>query len=176
MARRPPASQPARPRTAASRASAAAPKAAARKAATRKTAPRRVPAERPAPDRPAPDQAPRPEVIVDFTVDHGLLFVSLRNLGPASAYDVATRFDRRFHGLGGRKDMTALTLFQALPFLPPGKQIAQLVDAVDAYFRRHEPTTVTATLTYRDRDGRRFTDVVRHDLAIYRDAAEALGR
>ena len=51
---------------------------------------------------PAPGHA-SPEVIVDFTVDRGLLFVSLRNLGPASAYDVTTRFDHRFHGLGGRR-------------------------------------------------------------------------
>ena len=171
MARRSPAPSATRTRTAAPARAAAA----ARKVTARKTA-RPAPAVQPAPSRPAPGRAPRPEVIVDFSVERGLLFVVLRNLGPASAYDVATRFDHRFHGLGGRKDMTALALFQALPFLPPGKQIAQLVDTVNAYFRRLEPTTVAATLTYRDRDGRRFTDVIRHDLAIYRDAAEALGR
>ena len=123
------------------------------------------------PGPPAPTV--RPDVIVDFSVDRGLLFVLVHNIGAASAYRVVTRFDQTFHGLGGRKDLSRLALFKSLQFLPPGKQISQLVDHLDAYFQREEPTQLTATLTYSDRDGRRYKEVVPHDLSIYRDLAQA---
>ena len=40
--------------------------------------------------------------------------------------------------------------------------------------QRREPTRLTATITYADRDGRRYTDVIAHDLEVYRDLAEPL--
>jgi hypothetical protein len=118
----------------------------------------------------------RPDVYVDFTVERGLLCIVLRNIGAASAYDVVTRFDRPFHGLGGRKDISTITLFRSLPFMPPGKQFTQLVDHIDAYFRRQEPTRMTASMSYTDREGRRYTEVMPHDLDIYRDLDETLPR
>ena len=118
----------------------------------------------------------RPDVYVDFTVEHGLLCVVLRNIGAASAYDVVTRFDQPFRGLGGRKDISTIALFRSLRFIPPGKQFIQLVDHLDAYFRREEPTRLTASMTYSDREGRRFEEVVPHDLDIYRDLDETLTR
>jgi hypothetical protein len=116
----------------------------------------------------------RPDVIVDFLVDRGLLFVALHNIGGASAYEVVTRFDRPFHGLGGRKDLSRLALFRSLLFLPPGKQISQLIDHLDAYFQRDEPTRLTATIAYADRNGVRYKEIVPHDLEIYRDRAEPI--
>jgi hypothetical protein len=121
-----------------------------------------------------PAAGPRPDVLVDFTLRNGLLFVTVQNIGGASAYQVVTRFDHPFRGLGGRRDLTELAVFRSLLFLPPGKRIRQLVDAADAYFQRREPTRLTATITYADRDGRRYTDVIPHDLEVYRDLAEAL--
>lgn len=153
--------------------------------ARRPPPPTRRPAARPAPRRRATAAAEtpqpaapsvRPDVIVDFSVDRGLLFVLVHNIGGASAYQVVTRFDQPFNGLGGRKDLSRLALFKSLLFLPPGKQISQLVDHLDAYFQRDEPTLLTATLTYADRDGRRYKDVVPHDLSIYRDLVEPLPR
>jgi hypothetical protein len=143
---------------------------------TKRPAPsRRAPAAAAPPAEPTPQAATaRPDVIVDFSVDRGLLFVLVHNIGGASAYQVVTRFNQPFHGLGGRKDLSRLALFKSLLFLPPGKQISQLVDHLDAYFLREEPTELTATLTYADRDGRRYKDVVPHDLAIYRDLVEPL--
>ena len=62
----------------------------------------------------------------------------------------------------------------ALPAgLVTGKQITQLVDHADAYFQREEPTRLTATITYADRAGRRYSEVIPHDLDIYRDLAQA---
>jgi hypothetical protein len=115
----------------------------------------------------------RPDVIIDFSVDRGLLFVTIHNIGAASAFGIVTRFDRPFHGLGGEKDLSTLALFRSLLFLPPGKPLTQLVDAVDAYFTREEPTRLTATISYADRDGRRYSDVIPHDLNVYRDLAQA---
>ena len=60
--------------------------------------------------------------------------------------------------------------------MPPGKQFTQLVDHIDAYFRRNEPTRMTVSMTYADREGRRYAEVVPHDLDIYRDLDETLPR
>jgi hypothetical protein len=111
----------------------------------------------------------RPEVILDFTAEQGLLYVVLRNIGARSAYRVTVRFDHPFHGLGGTKCVSDLQLFRALQFLPPGKEFRQLVDPVADYFKRREPKRLTATLSYGDREGSRFQDVITHDLRIYRD-------
>ena len=149
----------------------------ARRASTSRPA-RRPTRAAPEPQRRQPDPAVvpavRPDVIVDFLVDRGLLFVVLHNIGGASAYEVVTRFDRPFHGLGGRKDLSRLALFRSLLFLPPGKQISQLVDHLDAYFQRDEPRRLTATLTYADRNGVRYKEVVPHDHEVYRDRAEPI--
>ena len=119
-----------------------------------------------------PPTQPRPEVIVDFTCRDGLLFIILRNIGARSAYRVTTRFDKPFSGLGGRKPIAALRLFKLLDFMAPGKEFCQLVDPLAAYLKRREPARLTATLTYRDREGGRFEDVITHDLRIYQDLGE----
>lgn len=124
----------------------------------------------------APAAAARPDVIVDFSVERGLLFVSLRNIGAASAYKVVTRFDQPFRGLGGTRDVPALALFRALPFMPPGKQFTHLVDPLAVYLQRGEPTRLTATITFTDRDGHGYSEVVPHDLEVYRELAEAIPR
>ncbi len=114
----------------------------------------------------------RPEVIVDFDCRDGILFVVLRNIGERSAYRVTTRFDKPFSGLGGRKPIADLRLFRRLEFMPPGKAFSQLVDPLAAYLQRREPARLTATISYRDREGRRFEDVITHDLLIYKDLGE----
>ena len=111
----------------------------------------------------------RPEIIVDFLADQALLYVVLKNIGTRSAYRVITNFDKSFHGLDGRKCISTLQLFRYLLFMPPGKEFVQLVDSLGAYFRRREPSRLTATITYEDREGKEFEDVISHDLRIYRD-------
>jgi hypothetical protein len=124
------------------------------------------------PERPGLPADRQPEVIVDFHVERGLLFVMLKNIGTASAYGVVTRFDQPFCGLGGGKNITEMALFRELEFLPPGKQFAQLVDPVSTYFSRREPVRLTATVTYANRDGRHFEDVMRHNLQVYRELGD----
>ena len=111
----------------------------------------------------------RPEIILDFHADQALLYVVLKNIGARSAYRVITKFDKSFRGLGGKKCISTLQLFRYLLFMPPGKEFVQLVDSLGAYFRRREPSRITATITYEDREGRKFEDVISHDLRIYRD-------
>jgi len=111
----------------------------------------------------------RPEVILDFLAEKGLLYVVLKNIGERSAYHVTTNFDKAFRGLEGRKSISELQLFKRLEFLPPGKEFVQLIDPVAAYFKRREPTRMVVTLSYSDRDGTRFQEVIKHDLRIYRD-------
>jgi hypothetical protein len=114
----------------------------------------------------------RPEIIIDFHVERGWLFVVLKNIGPSSAYRVITRFDQPFRGLGGQKVITEMALFRGVEFVPPGKQFLQLVDSVSAYFSRQEPLRLTATVTYANRDGQQFEDVMPHDLQVYRDLGD----
>jgi hypothetical protein len=113
---------------------------------------------------------------VDFSVERGLLFVALRNIGAASAYGIVTRFDHQFRGLGGTRDVSTLAVFRSLPFMPPGKAFTHLVDPLANYLQRGEPTRLTATLTYTDREGHRYSETVPHDLDVYRELAEAIVR
>ena len=111
----------------------------------------------------------RPEVILDFTAEHDLLYVVLRNIGDTSAYRITVQFDKPFHGLGGSKCVSDMQLFRYLRFLPPGKEFMQLVDPMADYFKRREPKRLRATLSYTDREGHKFQEVITHDLRIYRD-------
>lgn len=124
----------------------------------------------------APMTVRRPEVIVDFDVRDGLLFVSLKNIGDASAYEVTTQFDPSFRGLDGQKDIATMNVFRRAEFMPPGKAFVQLVDPFALYVQRKEPTILSATISYRDRDGAQYRDLIKHDLRIYLDLGEAVVR
>jgi hypothetical protein len=119
--------------------------------------------------------AQRPEVIVDFHVERGLLFVLLKNIGSSSAWRVVTRFDRAFHGVSGRKNIAEMAVFRLVEFMPPGKQFMQLIDPISVYFNRQEPLQITATVTYLDREGRKYEERMPHDLEVYRDMGGTTG-
>lgn len=121
-----------------------------------------------------PDPGGQPEVIVDFVFDRGLFHVAVANVGDAPAYQVAVRFDKKFRGLGGRQVVSALPLFRRLPFLAPHKRIETFLDTSRAYFRRREPTRLTATISFRDARRRRYERRITHDLSIYKDVAFVL--
>ena len=110
-----------------------------------------------------------PEVILDFIFEDGVFFISLQNLGDGPAHDVRVRFDKKFSGVEGAKEMSSLRLFQKIPFLAPRKEIKIFLDTSASYFRRRQPTRLQATITFKDDLGAAFEKVVRHDLAIYKD-------
>jgi hypothetical protein len=119
------------------------------------------------------ESARTPEVIVDFTVDEGLLSVCLKNIGDGSAYRVRTVFDKPFYGLGGEKCVSRMRVFREVAFMPPGKEFCQFVDMLGRYAKRREPMRIKATVSYRDRTGNRYEDTMVHDLRIYLDLGRA---
>ena len=128
------------------------------------------------PDAGVTEARGRPEVIVDFLFDHGLFHVAVANVGDAPAYQVAVKFDKKFHGLGGGREVSALPLFRRIQFLAPHKRIETFLDSSSAYFQRREPTRITALINFRDASRRRFERSVTHDLSIYKDVAYLLSR
>jgi len=112
---------------------------------------------------------PRPDVIVDFSCQQGLLFVSLKNIGERSAYAVRTAFDKPLLGLNGQKNISELQLFRCVEFVPPHKEFTQLIDPVAVWFKQQRPSRYTITLTYSDREGSKFRERIVHDLNIYKD-------
>ena len=114
---------------------------------------------------------PRPDVIVDFVFEDGMLFVAVQNIGSQPALRVHVAFDPPFKGIGGTASIPELPLFRNIEFLAPSRSICTLLDSTAAYFARKEPEQITATTSYSDRSGQKFSCTIRHDLAIYRDIA-----
>ena len=111
----------------------------------------------------------RPDVIVDFYCSEGFLFISLKNIGARSAYNVRTVFDQSLLGLGGRKQISDLQLFRKVEFIPPGKEFSQFIDPIATWFRQRHPNRYVITVQYQDREGNSFEERIPHNLEIYRD-------
>jgi hypothetical protein len=111
----------------------------------------------------------RPEVIVDFVFDDGLLFISVENIGDKPALKVSVQFDQKIMGVEGGQEISALPLFRSIEFLAPHKAIVTFLDTSAAYFRRGEPTRIAATITYQDSNRARYKTTLHHDLEIYKD-------
>jgi hypothetical protein len=114
---------------------------------------------------------PRPDVIVDFLFEDGLLFIAVANIGSQPAQRVHVAFEPAFTGLGGSVSMPELPLFRNIEFLAPARTIRTLLDSSAAYFAREEPLRITAEISYSDRAGQQFSCTIVHDLSIYRGVA-----
>ena len=110
-----------------------------------------------------------PDVIVDFIFDAGLFFISIINIGDKPAFKVSVTFDKKIRGLAGTKEISALPLFNNIEFLAPGKKITTFLDRSESYFGRKGPTKISASISYRDSKGTRYSVKIKHDLGIYRD-------
>jgi hypothetical protein len=113
----------------------------------------------------------RPEVIVEFLFERGLLFIAVRNIGARPALGTSVRFGEKLLGLGGSKDIGSLALFRKLEFLGPGRELVTLFDSSSAYFARQHPTKLVVEIAYRDAEGTCFSETIRHDLEIFRELA-----
>jgi hypothetical protein len=120
-----------------------------------------------APDR--DDARGKPEVILEFLFDKGLLSVSVRNIGSRAAMKVAVSFDRAFTGLGGSKEISSLPLFRNIEFLGPAREIITLLDTTESYFKRKQPTRIAARVSYLDAEQKKYETTIDHDLEIYRE-------
>lgn len=124
----------------------------------------------------AKEEPARPEVILDFRFEQGLLYVALVNISAVPAYRVSVRFDKPFRGIGGECEVSSLRLFRRVEFLAPHKRIETLLDSSRAYFQRREPTAIKATVSFRDAAGKTHTREIVHDLRIYQDLSYVLPR
>lgn len=102
-----------------------------------------------------------------------MLNVYLKNIGDGSAYRVRTVFDKPFYGLGGDKCISRMRVFREVAFMAPGKEFCQFVDMLGRYAKRKEPMQLKATVSYRDREGKRYQDAMTHDLRIYLELGRA---
>src|SRR5438309_11913972 len=107
---------------------------------------------------------PRPDVIVDFPFEDGMLFVVVQNIGSQPALRVQVSFDPPFKGLGGTASIPELPLFRNIEFLAPARSIRTLLDSSAAYSAPHEPEQITATASYSERSGHIFSFTTLHEL------------
>lgn len=111
----------------------------------------------------------KPHVIVDFIFDDGLFFISIMNIGDRPAFKVSIKFDREILGVEGSKEISALPLFQNIEFLAPQRKIVTFLDNSASYFRRGEPTKISARVSYQESNGTKHATTIKHDLAIYKE-------
>jgi len=109
------------------------------------------------------------EVILDFIFEQGLLYISVKNIGKRPAYKVSVEFDKTFTGVGGKKNVSKLPMFQCIEFLPPQKEIRTFLDTSSSYFSRKEPTFISTTVRYQNSIGQKYSNKADHNLEIYRD-------
>jgi hypothetical protein len=117
--------------------------------------------------QPNPDL--RPEVIVEFLFDAGLLSIAVRNIGARPALGVAVRFDKKFYGAAGRKEIPSLALFKNIEFLGPQREIVAFVDQSSSYFGSQQPTRIQAKISYHDSQKNKYEETINHDLEVYRE-------
>ncbi|MBW2441116.1 MAG: hypothetical protein JRH12_11615 [Deltaproteobacteria bacterium] len=111
----------------------------------------------------------RPEVIVDFIFNDGLLYIAVKNIGVRPAYRVSTQFDQEIRGVAGEKNISDLALFKCIEFLPPQKEIRTFLDSSASYFERNEPVMISTRISYQDYLKRRYVNKINHNLEIYKD-------
>ena len=111
----------------------------------------------------------RPEVIVEFLFDRGLLFISVNNIGERAAINVSVKFDQKFTGLAGSKEISKLALFRSLEFLGPQREIVTFLDSSASYFQRQQPVNISARISYQDADSRKYEEIIRHNLDVFRE-------
>ena len=112
---------------------------------------------------------PDPYVIVDFVFDRGLLSISIKNIGSRPAFRVRVDFSHKLMGVEGTVEVSALPLFNALEFLPGGKEISTFLDSSASYFRSKQPEQVITRISYQDERGGKLTNTIFHNLGIYRE-------
>lgn len=111
----------------------------------------------------------RPEVILEFLFDRGLLYISVSNIGSRPAVRVSVKFNKKILGLGGTKEISALAVFKNIEFLGPRREITTLLDSSSSYFNSKQPTKISALVAYQDLEKHRYEISIKHDLEIFRD-------
>ena len=53
------------------------------------------------------------------------------------------------------------------------ERVCQFVDILASYAKRKEPMRIKASVSYQDREGRRYRETMAHDLRIYLELGQA---
>lgn len=110
-----------------------------------------------------------PDIIVDVIFEEGLLYIALANIGGAPAYGISVKFDKKIMGVGGSKLISTMPLFRRTEFMPPHKEIRTFLDTSASYFAGKQPLAIKTTVNFTDREGKKYTNVIKHNPGIYRD-------
>ena len=109
------------------------------------------------------------EVIVDILFEEGLFFIAVINLSYRPVFKVNIKFNKQIIGLNGDKVISDLLLFRNIEFLAPRKEIKTFIDTSESYFRRKQPTKITAAISYINSEAKQVTGTIHHDIEIYQE-------
>jgi len=112
------------------------------------------------------------KVIVDFTVEQGVLYINLMNMSPEPVFNVKISFNPEFSIHSGKRKVHEMHIFQGIPFLAPGKRFNILVDKFPVYLNRKEPTRFQSVISFLDEYEEVREYELEHNLDIYRNLAE----
>ena len=116
-----------------------------------------------------PDLSRKPDVIVDFEHNDGLISIVIENIGDDSAYNTSVRFNKKILGMQKTKDISSLRIFQSLSFLQKKKKIKMLVDSFQFYVACRQPMQITTVVSFSNKLKQTFQNSIQHDLSIYTD-------
>jgi hypothetical protein len=108
---------------------------------------------------------PEPEVVLDLDHRDGVFLLVLANTGGATAYRPRVEFDDQVSALRGTLQLSELPLWTGLAMLRPGAQVEVVLD--HTAHRRDGARRFAATVTYADRQGRRYDQRFEHDFGTY---------
>ncbi len=108
-----------------------------------------------------------PEVIIDFECEEDSLYMVIANVGLSSAHRISVQCDKEIRDFRG-KPMAEMRILRRLEFMPPGKKIRLFVNIFSTYVKTRQPMQMEFSITYSDRQRRQQTDVIRHNLAVFK--------
>jgi len=110
-----------------------------------------------------------PNIIVDFEVTPDLVFVVVQNIADQAAFKLRIKPSTAIKGLGGKKNISSLSLFREITYMAPKKEIRVFVDSYDSFFEQQEKLLIRFSVSYENEEGRSFGKTIEHNLAIYKD-------
>lgn len=109
-----------------------------------------------------------PEIILDFVYENNLLYIVIENIGDSVANNVSIDFDKKILGLNKEKIISEMRIFKNISMIPPNKRFKIFVDTFSSYVKNKQPLVFVSKITYYKKQ-RRFDDLIKHDLTIYKD-------
>ncbi|MFP4095021.1 MAG: hypothetical protein ACLFUB_11080 [Cyclobacteriaceae bacterium] len=129
----------------------------------------RTPSRPNKPQRAQPDEQQNTQLVVDFELREGLMFLLIQNFGPTVAREVRISFNQAILVLNAEKKLNELNIFRKLRYLAPYKTIEVFLDPASLFLLKLKDKEVAIKLSYQDAQGKTVTEEIIHDLSIYTD-------